>query len=77
MLSRCIADRVKKIDGIEFVRVVVVARVENWETKANKLLLVLNDNSDVVNVVKTQTEKDDEIEVNSYYELILSAKEEQ
>lgn len=56
MLSKCLKQQKKQIDGIDFARVVVIARLDNIQPKTNKCIISLNDNSDTLKVVKGQNE---------------------
>lgn len=67
MLKRCIEEKTKKIDNVDFLRVFVIARIDYSETKANKLILELNDSSDIVRVVKNLADQDEDLELNCYY----------
>jgi hypothetical protein len=61
MLSRCVKERKRQIDGVEFLRLIVVVRVESVEQKGTKTILVLNDNSDTVRAVNNCVSEADEL----------------
>ena len=64
ILSNCLADEKRQIDGIDFSRVIVVARLENFEEKANKVIMTVNDNTGITTVVRGTGEDVDDLQTN-------------
>lgn len=56
MLKKCMEEKTKKIDNIDFLKVFVIARIENFDKKANKLILDINDSTDILRIVKNTNE---------------------
>jgi hypothetical protein len=56
MLKKCMEEKTKKIDNIDFLKVFVITRIENFDKKANKLILDINDSTDILRIVKNTNE---------------------
>lgn len=75
MLAKCAMEKKREIDGLEFGRATIVARLEAIDPKTNKAIMTINDNTGAMKIVKISSEEDDELEPNCYYEFILTIKE--
>lgn len=53
-----------------------MARIENIEEKANKVIMTVNDNTGITTVVRSPGEDVDGLQINdSYYEMVLYVRE--
>lgn len=76
MIGECLRENKQQIGGVDFSRIVVVARVQEIDPKANnKVLLHISDNSLTARVVRGFNEHNDDIEINSYYRMVLLVKD--
>ena len=51
MITNCIAEKVKKIDGVELTKVILVGKLESIDPKTNKVILKINDTTDSLKIV--------------------------
>lgn len=76
MLGRLLRKKENSIDGMFCSKIALVSRVDEVEPVGNRIQLTLNDSTGVVKIIKFKRPRDEELEMNTYYEFILSLKEE-